>query len=197
MAWSKKTVITLVVLLLVAVVTALLLRQWLNSVVMEDLQHPNVQAFLRTLRFAEGTSGPDGYNTVYGGGKITNLTDHPYYTGEWKGKTLPDSYCIAAGYSPGCKSTAAGAYQFTRPTWSRLKIMLNLPDFSPNSQDMAAVQLLREKKALDKIKAGDFAGAVAAVAKVWASLPGAPYGQPTKTLAQLQSVYESNGGNLT
>jgi lysozyme len=69
-------------------------------------------------------------------------------------------------------STAAGAYQIIKPTWMRIKSRLGLMDFSPASQDMAAVELLREAGALDLIEAGDIEGAIKKSSRIWASLPG-------------------------
>ena len=45
---------------------------------------------------------------------------------------------ITEGPEAGNVSTAAGRYQFTYPTWKEAQAALNLPDFSPESQDRAA-----------------------------------------------------------
>jgi lysozyme len=84
---------------------------------------------------------------------------------------------------PGCVSTAAGAYQLIKPTWVRLRDRLNLPDFSPLSQDRAAVGLLEEIGAVDLIYAGDIEGAIKKASKIWASLPGSTAQQNPKALA--------------
>ncbi|NDG04091.1 MAG: lysozyme, partial [Alphaproteobacteria bacterium] len=76
------------------------------------------------------------------------------------------------GLNPPCFTTAAGGYQFIRPTWQRLRDRLGLEDFSPASQDAAAVELLREVGALDLIEQGDIEGAMKKASKAWASLPG-------------------------
>ncbi len=91
-------------------------------------------------------------------------------------------------------STAAGAYQFLSRTWDECRAALNLPDFSPDSQDKAAVFLIRRRKALDDVIAGRFEEAVRKCNLEWASLPGSPYGQPTKTMARARAVYERFGG---
>jgi lysozyme len=57
----------------------------------------------------------------------------------------------------GLKSTAAGAYQFLASTWDDLKRKLNLPDFGPHSQDLAAQELIRERHALADVADGRFA----------------------------------------
>lgn len=156
----------------------------------------NVQAFLRAIRYAEGTAGTNGYRTLFGGKLFTNMADHPVITREWAGAKLSDKHCLGAGLKPGCITTAAGAYQFIRPTWVRLKNRLGLPDFTPESQDRAAIELIREAGALADVTAGRFATAVGKVKKIWASMPGAGYNQPEKSLAALQSVYTNAGGSL-
>jgi lysozyme len=79
-------------------------------------------------------------------------------------------------------SSAAGAYQLIKATWIRLRDKLQLPDFSPASQDLAAVQLLDDIGALKLVQAGDIQGALAKASKVWASLPGSRAQQNPKTL---------------
>jgi muramidase (phage lysozyme) len=143
------------------------------------LNNPNVQAFLKTIRYAEGTSGPDGYRTMFTGKLFDSYDAHPNIN------NCSGALC----------STAAGAYQFLYSTWLELKLKLALPDFSPNSQDLAAVEKIRERGALNDVIAGEFATAVSKLNREWASLPGSPYGQPTRTLAQLQSVYQNEGGS--
>jgi len=128
---------------------------------------------------------------------FSNFAEHPYISGEWAGVPLPANYCIAAGFSNGiCKTTAAGAYQFIAPTWRRLKAKLDLPDFSPISQDLAALELIREHDALELIKWGCFVEAIHRINDVWASLPGHDEGQPEVSIAALLAVYENYGGTL-
>ena len=52
------------------------------------------------------------------------------------------------------KSTAAGAYQFINDTWNGAASALGLGDFSPRSQDMAAVWLLQKNGSLADVMAG-------------------------------------------
>ncbi|MCM3565924.1 glycoside hydrolase family 24 protein [Hydrogenophaga intermedia] len=171
-------------------------RTYIPPAVSDDQAARNVAAFLAMIRYAEGTAGQgDPYRVCYGySHTIRNLVDHPAVTGEWGGKALPDSYCRGAGFGPGCKSTAAGAYQIIRGTWLELKRKLNLPDFGPASQDAAAVELIRQRGALNDVRAGRFAIAVEKVAPTWASLPGAGYDQPERKLASLVSAYQAAGG---
>ena len=137
----------------------------------------NLSAFLFMIRSTEHVYPRDvlndaAYSIFYGGSRFSNFADHPVLTGEKKGVPLPDAMCRASGLKPGCVSTAAGAYQIIKPTWVRIKSRLGLMDFSPASQDMAAVELLREAGALDLIEAGDIEGAIKKSSRIWASLPG-------------------------
>ncbi|MCZ2393271.1 MAG: glycoside hydrolase family 104 protein [Chitinophagales bacterium] len=165
--------------------------------VKDSSMNQNMKAFLWMIRFAEGTATANGYRITYAYEKVLNdLSDHPYITGEWKGKTLPDAYCKGAGLKSGCKSTAAGAYQITVSTWRPLKKALGLPDFSPHSQDLAAIELIRQKGAIKDIESGNIEKAISKVRHIWASLPGNTSGQPQQKLAALKTIYKTAGGNL-
>ncbi|CAG4928255.1 glycoside hydrolase family 24 protein [Paraburkholderia saeva] len=142
---------------------------------------PNVQAFLTLIRTGEGTTGPNGYRTLYGGGLFTSYADHPPGT-------------VTAS---GITSSAAGAYQILAGTWAEIKLAYSLPDFSPASQDIAAVALIKRRGALADVEAGRFDAAIAKCAKEWASLPGSPYGQPTLTLDRAHQVLADAGGTQT
>ncbi len=145
-------------------------------------EESNVAAFLRMIRYAEGTAGPDGYRTMFGGELFDTFADHPRraITRLLGRQTIT--------------STAAGAYQFLSTTWDDARRALGLPDFSPESQDAAAVWLIRRRGALADVRAGRFDAAVAKCAREWASLPGSPYGQPVKSLDQVRAAYENAGG---
>ncbi len=93
-------------------------------------------------------------------------------------------------------STAAGRYQLLYRYWVAYKAKLNLPDFSPICQDLIALQQIRECNALPLIDSGLFAVAVRAVSRIWASLPGSPYGQGTNPLPELQTAYLASGGQI-
>ena len=155
----------------------------------------NVRAFLETIKQCEGTANaPDPYRVCYAyRHTVQDLADHPAVTGEWRGETLSASMCAAAGYGPGCVSTAA-AYQLIKPTWLKLRNKLGLTDFSPASQDAAAVQLLRDIGAYARLSVGDLAGAVRKASSQWASLPGSTAGQGGKSMGQVQAWYGGFGG---
>lgn len=148
----------------------------------EQVKTQNQTAFLWMIRVSEGTSGPDGYRTIVGGSLFNSFADHP--------RILIDLPRL------GIKSSAAGAYQFIRRTWDSVASKLGLPDFSPASQDQAALELIRQRGALADVRAGRFAVAVEKCKKEWASLPGAGYGQHENTLARLQAAYTDAGGYL-
>lgn len=170
----------------------------MNTVNAAGAADRNVSAFLETIARAEGTAQrADPYRVCYGyRHTIISLKEHPAVSGEWKGERLSDEMCRAAGFGPGCVSTAAGKYQLIRPTWQALKNRLQLPDFGPASQDRAAIQLLKDSGALGAIEKGQFSFAVAAARKTWASLPGAGYAQPERSLSFLQTAYLNAGGTL-
>lgn len=144
----------------------------------------NVPAFLDMIAHAEGVArfskGQDGYDVIVGGGTFSGYADHPR-----KLINLPRY---------GIKSSAAGRYQFIIKTWDALAKQLKLKDFSPENQDRAAIQLIRDRGALDDVKAGRFDAAVRKVANIWASMPGAGYGQREVALAELKAVFQKAGG---
>lgn len=147
-----------------------------------NLADRNLQAFLAVIRYAEGTAHADGYRTLFGGGTFDGYADHPRIS-----VTRPSGARTIT-------STAAGAYQFLSKTWDDVRAALNLPDFSPASQDLAAAWLIRRRGALADVFAGRFEAAIKKCALEWASLPGSPYGQPVKTLAQVQKIFLASGG---
>ena len=148
----------------------------------------NLSAFLYMIRSTEHVYPRDvvndaAYSIFYGGSKFQSFRDHPVITGEKRGVPLSDAMCKSAGLKPGCVSTAAGAYQLIKPTWVRLRDKLGLPDFSPLSQDQAAVELLDEIGATNLILAGDIEGAIHKASRIWASLPGSSAQQNPKALS--------------
>lgn len=145
---------------------------------LEIAREGNVAAFLRVIRACEGTAADNGYAVTYAYQPIQSFQDHPRRK------------VTAGGYT----STAAGAYQIVERTWDEVREQHDLPDFSPESQDAAAIALLIRRKALDAIRAGALDAAVAACNREWASLPGSPYGQPTRDMAYVRKVFAAYGG---
>lgn len=168
------------------------LINWFGDSVRSGNSSDNLASFLFMLRSCEHltndvSSGAD-YGTFFGGDRFYNFEDHPVNTGEKTGVPLKPEWCRRAGFPSGrCVSTAAGAYQFTRPTWNALRAAgrdgPRLPDFSPASQDEAARRLLRQIGALPLIERGDIENAIRVASGRWASLPGSTSGQPQKPLS--------------
>ena len=163
-----------------------------------DTGGQNVAAFLSMIAGSEGTDrAADPYRVCFGyQHTIADLRDHPAITGEWKGEKLPDATCQGAGMRPGCVSTAAGRYQIIKPTWAACARALGLSDFTPASQDAAALYLIKQRGALDDVQAGRVADAIGKCRREWASLPGAGYGQPERRLTALLDTFTNAGGNL-
>lgn len=99
-------------------------------------------------------------------------------------------------YNAACNSTAAGRYQLLYRWWVPYKKQLGLKDFSPASQDAVAIQQIKERGALPDIEAGRFADAVAKCRNIWASLPGAGYGQHENSIDKLKMAYIESGGSV-
>ena len=90
------------------------------------------------------------------------------------------SRCLAKAYfNPKLKSTGAGRYQLLSRWWDAYLQQLGLKGFSPKSQDAVALQQIREKErgVLPMIDRGDGRQAIDRCSNIWASLPGAGYGQ--------------------
>lgn len=172
----------------------------------EQQAQANVQAFLRTIRVAEGTADADGYRALFGHRPsrprlFDSFADHPRVATRFTDRAGRVLY-----------TSAAGAYQFMAvspipftdrktkvDTWDRLQRKLGpaLPDFSPASQDRAAVELLLEAGALYAVRAGRFAAAIDKVRRIWASLPGAGYDQAERSLQSLQLAFINAGGEVS
>lgn len=139
---------------------------------------PQAAALLRVIRYAEGTYGPKGYSTMFGGGQFDPSKGHP------------DRVIKSGGYS----SAAAGAYQFMPDTWKGVSSKLKLPDFSPRSQDLGALQLVRAR-GVDPNQPLTSQG-LNKLAPEWASLPTLKgtsyYGQPVKAVKELLNIYQQN-----
>ncbi|WP_301585051.1 glycoside hydrolase family 24 protein [Halomonas alkaliantarctica] len=153
----------------------------------------NVCAFLDMLAFAEVgkpmLSDPrtdNGYRVIVG--------------------SLPGKLILMDGYidhprklvkiRKGLSSTAAGRYQQLSRYWNHYRDQLSLPDFGPLSQDRCAIQQIREQKALPLIQEGRIAEAIHRCRNIWASLPGAGYGQHEYSLERLLHEFKRAHGEL-
>ena len=103
-----------------------------------------------------------GYDVIGRRGLFTDYSDHPR-----KLVTL----------NPNLKSTAPDAASFFPVRWDAYRKQLGLKDFSPKSQDAVALQQIKERGALPMIDRGDIRQAIDRCSNIWASLPGAGYGQ--------------------
>ena len=143
------------------------------------LQNGNVQAFLAVIRAGETSENDAAYTMQFGGGHfVAPPWVHPHQ----------------ANHAAGLTSTAAGAYQFLSKTWDALVEQYGFEDFSPECQDEACVALIAGRHALDDVIAGRVTDAVQKCNKEWASLPGSPYGQPTRTFTAALETFENSGG---
>ncbi|WP_039040911.1 glycoside hydrolase family 104 protein [Aeromonas caviae] len=146
--------------------------------------HPQMAAFLDMIAYAEGTKGlgDDGYNKLVNpAGFFQDYREHPD---------------VLVRVNQTLHSTAAGRYQFLSRHWRHYQAALGLPDFGPVSQDSWAIKLIRERKALDDVIKGRIPQAIAKCANIWASLPGAGYGQREHKLADLLAKFTEFGGVL-
>ncbi|MEG2263905.1 MAG: glycoside hydrolase family 104 protein [Acinetobacter sp.] len=136
------------------------------------LNDPNARKMLDLIANAEGVK--HGYNTGFGNDRIASLSAHPNVRKEF---TQTDGKKNV--------TTAAGRYQFLKPTWDGLAKQYGLKDFSPRNQDLAALALIAKNGAMKNVMSGDYQGAVKKLGGTWASLPSSTYAQPKKTYAQL------------
>lgn len=142
----------------------------------------NRDAFLTMLAMSEGTAklGDNGYNVLVGGKLFGSYADHPRVK-VWIEKLNEFS-------------SAAGRYQILERTFDAYKTQLGLDDFSPASQDAIALELIKERHALDSIDAGLFDLTVFRCSNIWASLPFNTYGQRQNDLIILRQFYTNAGG---
>jgi muramidase (phage lysozyme) len=122
----------------------------------------NTRKFLDFLGKAEGAD----YNTIVGGKSFDSYAAHPDVVG-LRTKDGP--------------STAAGRYQITKTTYDDVAPKLGISDFSPQSQDLIALELIKRNGALKDVQSGDYQKAISKLGGTWASLPSSPYAQPKRS----------------
>lgn len=157
----------------------------------------NRRAFLDMIAYAEGTSGPNGYRTLFGGGLFEGFTDHPRQAKQFSDKAGRTLWTSAAGryqFMAASPIPTGGATKVN--TWDVLAKQLGLSDFGPDNQDRAALELVRQRGALADVDNGRIAQAIDKVRTVWASLPGAGYAQHERKLPVLLAQYAAAGGNI-
>lgn len=140
-------------------------------------------AFLDVIAWSEGTStipGSDnGYDVLVG-----STPQHPLLF-----KSYDDHPRVL---NLKLRSTAAGRYQCLEHNYDFYKIKLGLKDFGHLAQDAIALQQIRECHALDAVDDGEIINAIGKVAHIWASFPGAGYGQHEQKFADLKNVFAKN-----
>lgn len=118
------------------------------------LANPYVKAFLILIGQTEGAN----YNTLYGGGAFSSYASFP-----------------GSG-----ANTASGKYQILRGTYNQLSQELGLTDFSPQTQDLMAVQRIIDQgtttgqNLIGALTSGNLATALPVAAGIWSSLPVGP-----------------------
>lgn len=179
------------------------------SVVTVEQSIVNMPEFLDTVAWSEGTSKlsgsasaklsvNDGYDVIVTGVDgpevFIDYSDHPFAHRPAK-LIRPSTPTRDALFS-----TASGRYQVLCRYFEAYKAQLKLPDFSPLSQDLVAIQQIKERKnsfgisAYDLIGQGNIAAAISLCAGIWASLPGNAYAQGGNTLAALLDQWKVISG---
>lgn len=158
--------------------------------------YQNIAAFLDMLAYSEGTATHpltqnQGYDVIVTGLDgtpeiFTDYSDHPFACGR------PAKVFNRRGE----KSTASGRYQQLYRYWPHYQKQLALPDFSPLSQDKLAIHLIGERGALEDLRQGQIERAISRCRTIWASLPGAGYGQREHSLAQLVTIWRTAGEEM-
>lgn len=145
----------------------------------------NIAAFLKAIAEAEG----GGYDFKYGA--VKGKRNDPWRFSDFSTHPGP-------GY--GGSTTAAGMYQITIATWRNHGGKMGLTDFSPKTQDLLAVEILRSLGIIERIKSGDIAGVMRPTARIWAAVPLGPGlrnahpGQPFVSYEEFIRNYQAAGG---
>ena len=152
------------------------------SQLQQAYSNPNVRRFLNAIADAEGVKF--GYNTLFGNQQFNDLSAHP---------NVRKSF----NQTNGTKNitTAAGRYQFIKPTWDGLARQYGFKDFSPQSQDLGAIALIAQNGALDDVLMGRYQNAVKKLGSTWASLPSSNYAQPKRSWDQINKYLGGSNGD--
>lgn len=163
----------------------------------------NIVAYLDMLAVSEidgwtREHSDDGYNVLVGShGPITKKNNAGgRYVVPAKLLTFSSYASHPNVYNAETNSTAAGRYQLLSRYYAPYAKQLNLRDFSPTSQDLIAIQQIRERRAIPLIVSGQIAAAIKACSNIWASLPGNDYGQHQNDIAMLVAAYKAAGGTV-
>lgn len=148
----------------------------------EDTLENRVAAFLAVIRDLESNHD---YNVLYGGQRFEGYADHPRIRITFYNPRRPGARGVHNDYT-----TAAGAYQFISTTWDDQARRLGLKDFTPESQDAAAANLLDRLGVIRLLAEGNIDGAFLRASGTWASLPGSTAGQGAKPMTQALSLFD-------
>jgi muramidase (phage lysozyme) len=154
------------------------------------LQNPNVRTFLHTIAETETETEGGGYDFKYGA--LKGRKNDPWRFTDFSTHLGP---CVDG------KNTAAGMYQTLKDTWKVRIENMGLTDFSPMTQDLIAVDILRTIHALDAVMSGDLPSALEKASAQWSSLPKGPSqgghypDQITKPYEQVVEIFKNNGGH--
>jgi tape measure domain-containing protein len=141
-----------------------------------------LKAFGDLIAKSEGVK--HGFNTLFGNTEITDLSAHPNIVKKF---TQTDGTTNS--------TTAAGAWQFIKPTWDGLAKKLELKDFSADSQTKAFTELLKERKALDLVMEGDVTKAIEKLGSTFVSLPTGTAKQNTRSWEKTQEFASESVDN--
>lgn len=153
--------------------------------------HPNVVAFLMTIRACEGTRGPNGYRALFGFDEKRQapcfelFDDHPRKRFSFTQTNGKINW-----------TTAAGAYQFLERTWDEVAAQISAPNFSPEWQDRGAIRRIEFRGAMTALLNGNFYAAIEHCGVEWASLPSSRYPQPKRTFTFARTAYLAAGGHI-
>ena len=142
------------------------------------------KAFLDMLAWSEGSDNGrqktrnHGYDVIVGGELFTDYSDHPRkscHATQNSNQQAPD-----ASFFP-----VVDAYR--KKPFERLL---------SESQDAVALQQIKERGALPMIDRGDIRQAIDRCSNIWASLPGAGYGQFEHKADSLIAKFKEAGGTV-
>jgi muramidase (phage lysozyme) len=109
-------------------------------------------------------------------------------------------YSTPPGPGFGGRTTAAGMYQENIETWHEMGGNMGLTDFTKETQDLIAVEILRISKAIGSIQSGDINAALGKASRRWSSLPqgkgksGYYPNQPSISFDAFELQYKRLGG---
>lgn len=151
---------------------------------------PALAKMLATIAHCEGTSdSPITKNNGYD--VLVSSVDGPATFNDYSTHPFVGKPPVIVRFVPRILSTAAGRYQLLARYYVAYKEQLNLPDFSPSSQDLIALQQIKEHLVRPELIELNLEAAVKRLASTWASLPGNTYNQGGKTMEQVISYYNS------